>query len=711
MFLFEKYQRMKYMDKNFLDVDNFILAYNRLQTYKGDYYKRLYINDLNNFGLNLNINIETLIERIKRDLYKPSNADKIYIPKSDGTVRPVSVLSFIDLLIYQAIANILADVFYDDYKFKTNTYVFGNIYNNSNRKEDEIFFYIPWKEQWKKYNDISIKYYNDGFKYKSEFDLASFYDTIDHTILLGLIKEKIEDERLISVLDMQLKSWSFDHDRTNIKKNHGIPQGPQSSGFLAEIVLNYIDEKMIKYVAKKQSHARYIRYVDDIKIFTTNENEGRRALAYIDLLSRDLGLIPQVNKLGVKLIENRRELVNDNKKLSEIDRYYKKNNKISKSDNKKLIRGLKKDLTIDNLTTKSYNKTNLKFAMYRIAPDYDLKNILVKNINCFYDCFESICYYLSKHFSKDPLVKEFVYNTISKNDIPYNYIIAIIFKYFANVIDFDIKIFDNYYLESGNKNWYIRYYMLDWIYYKSPDTLSLVYNEDKPIVRTKLNYYKYIYMKDENARKLLAETAMKDANIETALSGYSLQIMDLLYLNINKDDLGFNEFIKRIYDIPNSDNYINMILVELYNITTGHCFFNHYYWDEEELTYINEIFKKANDRINDDISIWLNYINTFNHLVTVKLLGAYGYKGFNKKEFSNMLNIDNFMIENFPKSYENFTKINERRNEIPSSHPYAKDGKIGKHLEMSEKVRYEKYFKLSMEEILMIFEGKGLQSV
>ena len=168
------------MRENFLNVDNFILAYNRLKTYQRNYYKDIYMNDLHNFGLNLKTNIETLIDRIKNNIYEPSYASKIYIPKSDGTVRPITVLCFIDLLVYQAIMNVLADEFYDDFKYKVNKYVFGHVYNKTSEEGDKIFFYVAWQKQWNKYNQLSMKYFKEGFKYKCEFDLASFYDTIDH---------------------------------------------------------------------------------------------------------------------------------------------------------------------------------------------------------------------------------------------------------------------------------------------------------------------------------------------------------------------------------------------------------------------------------------------------------------------------------------------------------------------------------------------------
>lgn len=272
------------------------------------------------------------------------------------------------------------------------------------------------------------------------------------------------------------------------------------------------------------------------------------------------------------------------------------------------------------MAKEAFMVSSLKFSVYRIGPDEYIKNTLIENINYLYDQFDEICYYLSKHFIKDPLVKEFVYDILKRKDIPYNYIIAIIFKYFSEIIDFDEDIYSKYYKGQKNKDWYIRYFMLDWIYLKNPDILSLIDKDDNNIVSRKLYYYKYIYIKGEKARKLLIKELIKEKNTEIALLGHSLSMNDFIELNIDKNDIEINEFIKRIHDIPSTEIYINITLERIYNIANGHYFFNYDYWDEEELAYIDTIFKKANNVLESDTSIWLNYINTFNHLITVKLL-------------------------------------------------------------------------------------------
>lgn len=259
-----------------ISYENIYIAFKRLQTTSRDYYKNLYWNDLYNFGLDLEKNINTLIHLLKEDLYKPNKSYKIYFPKSTGLVRPISVLNFIDLLVYQAIVNLLAEKFYKSFHSYYNHFVFGNIYNKTNN-ENKIFFYKHWKQQWKKYENLTKQHYNDGYEYITEFDLASFYDTVDHYLVKNLLKEKNIDKKIIDILSSQLLSWNKNQTQNQGFK-HGIPQGPLGSGFIAEICLHNIDKKMRKLVLENRN-IRYMRYVDDIRIFTKDKYLAQKILS------------------------------------------------------------------------------------------------------------------------------------------------------------------------------------------------------------------------------------------------------------------------------------------------------------------------------------------------------------------------------------------------------------------------------------------------
>jgi hypothetical protein len=137
---------------NFLTSENFHLAYERLKTASRSLYKELYYEDIKIFGLFLEKNISILLNEIEQNIFKSKSSYKIFIPKKNNLLRPLSLLKFKDLLVYQAIINTIADAVYDEVAPYYNNIIFGNVYNTSKENKNEIIFlFKSWKQQWKKF--------------------------------------------------------------------------------------------------------------------------------------------------------------------------------------------------------------------------------------------------------------------------------------------------------------------------------------------------------------------------------------------------------------------------------------------------------------------------------------------------------------------------------------------------------------------------------
>ena len=128
-----------------------------------------------------------------------------------------------------------------------------------------------------------------GYGWTASFDLTAFYDSIDHGVLDYLLEGINVDRGLREFLAVCLGKWTA--TSTQIYHRHGIPQGPLSSGLIAEAVLRHFDEKHDGRV-----DVFYFRYVDDIRLFARSELPLRQALVALDRLSKDVGLFPQSGK-------------------------------------------------------------------------------------------------------------------------------------------------------------------------------------------------------------------------------------------------------------------------------------------------------------------------------------------------------------------------------------------------------------------------------
>ena len=108
-------------------------------------------------------------------------------------------------------------------------------------------------------------------------DIKGFYENIDHKILLEILKTKITDKRVISLIEKAIKTPTFSSsfpkkERENTINHKGIPQGLAISNILAELYLSDMDEYMNKVVPF------YSRYVDDIMIILPRKANEMKAV-------------------------------------------------------------------------------------------------------------------------------------------------------------------------------------------------------------------------------------------------------------------------------------------------------------------------------------------------------------------------------------------------------------------------------------------------
>src|SRR5688572_22329069 len=75
---------------------------------------------------------DTLIKRLRQDClsgkYEPSNASKVYLPKASGTLRPISLISTEDQIVYQSIMNAVAHQLHRRTKHRYLKRIFANLY-------------------------------------------------------------------------------------------------------------------------------------------------------------------------------------------------------------------------------------------------------------------------------------------------------------------------------------------------------------------------------------------------------------------------------------------------------------------------------------------------------------------------------------------------------------------------------------------------------
>lgn len=272
------------------------------------------------FGHNLEDNARHLHEKILNGKYSPQRGFKFYTPKSSRTLRTKTMLEVEDALVYQAIANKIAEI-HQPKLAELEDFVFGSVLapdvtkgtDLMNEKEPNYFFFKFWKGLFRKFKESVLhSIEEDKARYKFETDITGFFDSIPHYNLLLVLSEEfgVEDE-ILDLLSEAFNIWSGTKD--NMTPGVGIPQGPLPSFFFANLILHELDGQIVGQGYK------YYRYMDDIHIYGFEENELVEALLIIDKYTKGNGLSINSKKTSIQEIEEGKEeetIKDEIKKLS-----------------------------------------------------------------------------------------------------------------------------------------------------------------------------------------------------------------------------------------------------------------------------------------------------------------------------------------------------------------------------------------------------------
>jgi len=200
-------------------------------------------NTLDGFSLE---RMERIMTAVLDGSYRFSPARRQYIPKPNGKKRPLGIPTADDKLV-QAAVKILLEHVYEP--------VFADQSHGFRRGRSCHSALTEIRRTW------------HGVKWLIEVDIVGYYDNIDHDILLGLLRRRIDDDRLIRLIGRMLKAGYLE-DWTFHRTFSGAPQGGVISPILANIYLHELDEFMAGMKArfdKGQSRRRSAAYLEASK--------------------------------------------------------------------------------------------------------------------------------------------------------------------------------------------------------------------------------------------------------------------------------------------------------------------------------------------------------------------------------------------------------------------------------------------------------------
>lgn len=229
------YQRLY---RNLYNPEFYLLAYQRIQAKQGNMTAGADGKTIDGMGMK---RIKNLIEKLKDYSYQPKPAQRTYIPKANGKMRPLGIPSFDDKLVQEVVRLILESIYEP---------TFCNTSHGFRPKRS-----CHTALQHIKRNYTGVKWFVEG-------DIKGCFDNIDHHVLVQILRRRIADEHFIGLIWKFLKAgymenWVYHNTYS------GTPQGSLISPILANIYLNELDMFMAKYArtfnrgAKRQINPVY----------------------------------------------------------------------------------------------------------------------------------------------------------------------------------------------------------------------------------------------------------------------------------------------------------------------------------------------------------------------------------------------------------------------------------------------------------------------
>lgn len=195
---------------------------------------------------------ESIKSKLLAGTYRPAAVRLKDIPKSSGGTRMLGIPTVLDRMIQQAIHQRLSPLW--ETEFSEHSHGF-----RPNRSAHDAI-----RE--------AQSYIQAGKVWVVDIDLKSFFDEVNQDILMRHVAQKVKDKRLLRLIGSYLRATRQSPDGSREKRIRGTPQGGPLSPLLANIYLDPLDKEL------ESRGLSFVRYADDIAIFTSSERSAQRVL-------------------------------------------------------------------------------------------------------------------------------------------------------------------------------------------------------------------------------------------------------------------------------------------------------------------------------------------------------------------------------------------------------------------------------------------------
>ena len=226
------------------------------------------------YGNNLEENLEQLVSRLKRKKYKPIPARRVYIPKSETEKRPLGISALESKIVERGITWILESIYEQDFLNCSYGFRPGRNCHQALKELNDLIMFQP-------------------VSHIVEADIQGFFDNVSHEKLMRFIRIRINDTTLLNLIEKFLKAGYIDEGKL-VTTDTGTPQGSILSPMLANIFLHYVLDTWFETTVKShvKGFCEIVRYADDFVCVVRYIDDARRIKQ---------GLENRFNKYGLRI--------------------------------------------------------------------------------------------------------------------------------------------------------------------------------------------------------------------------------------------------------------------------------------------------------------------------------------------------------------------------------------------------------------------------
>ena len=224
------------------------------------------------YGKGLPGHLEDLHDRLHGGRYRAQPSKRIYLPKPDGRKRPIGIAALEDKLVQHAVGKVLEQIYETDFV--------GISYG-----------FRPGRGQHDALDALYVGLTERRIAWVLDADIESFFDRLDHAHLMGMLGERIGDQRILRLIRKWLRAGVMEEGRWKATER-GVPQGAVISPLLANIYLHHVFDQWTMDWRRQQARQDMIvvRYADDIIIGFANREEAEAYRTALDDRLKSFGL-------------------------------------------------------------------------------------------------------------------------------------------------------------------------------------------------------------------------------------------------------------------------------------------------------------------------------------------------------------------------------------------------------------------------------------